>query len=194
MPEERNGHAAAPDFSLSENTILSRHATGGLTRFGFRCRPPRAVRSDRCGFDVRKSGSDPLARTLSGGNLQKFVIGREMLREPAVFVVNQPTWGVDAAASAAIRQAIVDLSARGAAIVVISQDLDELFEISDRIAVLHNGRLSASRPAGETRREEIGLLMGGGRGCACALILSRGRTFALREVLAPIAALAWPWP
>jgi ABC-type uncharacterized transport system ATPase subunit len=112
-------------------------------------------------FDVRKAGADPPARTLSGGNLQKFVVGREMLREPTVFVVNQPTWGVDAAASAAIRQAIVDLSARGAAIVVISQDLDELFEIADRIGVLHDGRLSAVRPASELGREEIGLLMGG---------------------------------
>jgi ABC-type uncharacterized transport system ATPase subunit len=89
------------------------------------------------------------------------VVGREMLREPKVFVVNQPTWGVDAAASAAIRQAIVDLSARGAAIVVISQDLDELFEIADRIAVLHDGRLSASRPVQDFSRAEIGLLMGG---------------------------------
>jgi ABC-type uncharacterized transport system ATPase subunit len=163
VPEERNGHAAAPDFTLSENTILSRNATGGLIQMGFLLRKAARLLSNQIvtTFDVRKAGADPLARTLSGGNLQKFVVGREMLREPAVFVVNQPTWGVDAAASAAIRQAIVDLSARGAAIVVISQDLDELFEIADRIAVLHDGRLSKSRPVRELSREEIGLLMGG---------------------------------
>ena len=84
-------------------------------------------------FDVRKAGPDPAARTLSGGNLQKFVVGREIIREPGLLVVDQPTWGVDAAAAAAIRQAIVDLASRGAAVVVVSQDLDELFEIADRI-------------------------------------------------------------
>jgi simple sugar transport system ATP-binding protein len=166
VPEERNGHAAAPDLSLSENVILSRHATGGLARYGFlrRGAARTLARKIISTFDVRSSGSDPKARTLSGGNLQKFVVGREILREPAVFVVNQPTWGVDAAAAAAIRQAIVDLAARGAAVAVISQDLDELFEISDQIAVIHHGARSPPRPARETSREEIGLLMGGAEG------------------------------
>ena len=111
------------------------------------------------GFDVRKSGPDPAARTLSGGNLQKFVVGREILREPGVLVVNQPTWGVDAAAAAAIRQALLDLAARGTAILVISQDLDELFEISDRICVINGGHLSEGVAARLTTREEVGLLM-----------------------------------
>ncbi|MBL8587471.1 MAG: ABC transporter ATP-binding protein [Methylobacteriaceae bacterium] len=163
VPEERNGHAAAPDFSLSDNVVLSRHATGGLAKGGFvaagaaRAAAMRIIET----FDVRKSGDDPPARTLSGGNLQKFVVGREILREPGVLVVNQPTWGVDAAAAAAIRQAILDLVARGAAALIISQDLDELFEISDRIAVIHDGALSAPLEARSASREEIGLLMGG---------------------------------
>jgi general nucleoside transport system ATP-binding protein len=166
VPEERNGHAAAPDFSLSENVILSRHATGGLSQFGFLRRAAAKTLTEKIikAFDVRTSGNDPIARTLSGGNLQKFVVGREILREPTVFVVNQPTWGVDAAAAAAIRQAIVDLAAHGAAVAVISQDLDELFEISDRIAVIHHGSLSSPRLARDTSREEIGLLMGGAEG------------------------------
>ncbi len=166
VPEERNGHAAAPDLSLSENVILSRHATGGLARYGFLRRAAARTLAKKIisTFDVRASGSDPKARTLSGGNLQKFVVGREILREPSVFVVNQPTWGVDAAAAATIRQAIVDLAARGAAVAVISQDLDELFEISDRIAVIHHGALSPPRLARHTSREEIGLLMGGAEG------------------------------
>ncbi len=166
VPEERNGHAAAPVFSLSDNVVLTRHATGGLARAGFilgrAARGLAAVIETK--FDVRKNGADPLARTLSGGNLQKFVVGREILREPAVLVVNQPTWGVDAAAGATIRQAIVDLAGRGAAVILISQDLDELFEICDRVAVIHAGRLSDARPVGDLTREDVGLLMGGAEG------------------------------
>jgi len=163
VPEERNGHAAAPLMSLSENALLSRHPTAPLTRFGMlRLGPARDLaRRVIESFDVRKAGPDPAAGTLSGGNLQKFVVGREILAEPGILVINQPTWGVDAAAAAHIRQALIDLAARGAAILVISQDLDELFEIAGSIAVLHEGTLSAAVPTGETSREAVGLLMGG---------------------------------
>ncbi|WP_131117077.1 ABC transporter ATP-binding protein [Lichenihabitans psoromatis] len=163
VPEERNGHAAAPVFSLSDNVVLTRHSTGGVSNGGFILGAAARALAIRIGkvFDVRKSGADPMARTLSGGNLQKFVVGREILREPAVLIINQPTWGVDAAAGATIRQAIIDLAGRGAAVIVISQDLDELFEICDRIAVIHAGHLSTLRSAAGTTREEIGLLMGG---------------------------------
>ena len=103
-------------------------------------------------FDVRKGKRRPGGRAaLSGGNLQKFVVGREILREPGVLVVSQPTWGVDAGAAAAIRQALIDLAARGAAVLVISQDLDELFEISDRIAVIHDGQAVGAAPTRERR-------------------------------------------
>ena len=163
VPEERNGHAAAGDFSLTENLILSRHAATGLTTRGLihfdkaRSLAQSVIKA----FDVRKAGPDPAARTLSGGNLQKFVVGREILSEPKVLVINQPTWGVDAAAAATIRQALVDLAARGAAVLLISQDLDELFEICDRIAVMHEGRLSGAQDARAVSREAIGLLMTG---------------------------------
>ncbi len=163
VPEERNGHAAAPALTLSDNVVLTRHATGGVERAGFVLggAARRLAQVIGTSFDVRRNGPDPLARTLSGGNLQKFVVGREILRDPAILVIDQPTWGVDAAASATIRQAVVDLAARGAAVLVISQDLDELFEICDRIAVIHAGRLSPGQPARHTTREAIGLLMGG---------------------------------
>ncbi len=163
VPEERNGHAAAPDFTLSENIVLTAHGAAGMTHAGFIDAGKALDKANEvvAAFDVRKSGADPLARTLSGGNLQKFVVGREILSEPGLFVVNQPTWGVDALASAAIRQALLDLSARGVAVLVISQDLDELFEISHRIAVIHAGRLSEPREARETTREAVGLLMAG---------------------------------
>jgi ABC-type uncharacterized transport system ATPase subunit len=112
-------------------------------------------------FDVRTPGPDVAARALSGGNLQKYVIGREVMQRPEVLVVNQPTWGVDAAAAASIRQALLDLATGGAAVIVISQDLDELMEISDRFAALNEGRLSAPRAASGLSVDEIGLMLGG---------------------------------
>ena len=112
-------------------------------------------------FDVRKGSPDPEASALSGGNLQKFVVGREFDRKPGVLVVCQPTWGVDAGAATTIRQALIDLAREGAAILVISQDLDEILEISDRIAVISKGRLSKPVEAHGITREGIGLLMGG---------------------------------
>jgi general nucleoside transport system ATP-binding protein len=162
-PEERLGHAAAPDMSLTENALLTGLIRERLSRGGFvdwgRARgfAQRIIGA----FDVRTPGPDHVARSLSGGNLQKFVIGREILQKPAVLVVNQPTWGVDAAAAAAIRQALLDLAAGGSAIVVISQDLDELMEIADRFAALNEGRLSAPRPTEGLTVDEIGLMMGG---------------------------------
>jgi simple sugar transport system ATP-binding protein len=93
--------------------------------------------------------------------LQKFVIGREILQDPIVLVVNQPTWGVDASAAAAIRQALLDLAQGGASVIVISQDLDELLEVSDRFCALNEGRLSPARDARALSMEEIGLMLGG---------------------------------
>ena len=105
-------------------------------------------------FDVRKAKRDPEAASLSGGNLQKFIVGREILRNPAVLVVSQPTWGVDAGAAAVIRQALLDLAAAGAAVLVTSQDLDELAEIADRIAVMFHGHLSEPLPTGGRQPRE----------------------------------------
>ena len=100
---------------------------------------------------------------LSGGNLQKFVIGREIIRQPKLLVVDQPTWGVDAGAAQIIRRALVDLARRGSAILVISQDLDELLELTDRLAVIRDGSLTPARPRSAWTREEIGLAMLGVR-------------------------------
>jgi simple sugar transport system ATP-binding protein len=162
-PEERLGHAAAPQMRLSDNALVSGHSANGFVRAGLVDRGKTLGWVDRvtAAFDVRKGVRDPAARALSGGNLQKFVVGREILREPSILVVAQPTWGVDAGAAAAIRQALVDLARRGAAVLVVSQDLDELLEISDRIAVMYRGRLSAARPVAGLTREAIGLSMGG---------------------------------
>jgi simple sugar transport system ATP-binding protein len=163
VPEERLGHAAAPTHRLSENTLISHHSSGEVSRSGFIAleAAKRLARSIVQTFDVRTPEPDPQARKLSGGNLQKFVIGREIIQRPKLLVVDQPTWGVDAGAARLIRQALVDLAGEGSAILVISQDLDELFEIADRLTVIHDGHLSAVRPAAEWSREAIGLEMMG---------------------------------
>ncbi len=162
-PEERMGHAAAPDMSLTENAALTGRKRKDLAKNGFidwnKTRNFAEIIIER--FDVRTPGAGNAARSLSGGNLQKFVIGREILQDPKILIVNQPTWGVDASAAAAIRQALLDLAAKGAGVIVISQDLDELMEISDQFAALNEGRLSKPRPAQGLTVEEIGLMLGG---------------------------------
>jgi general nucleoside transport system ATP-binding protein len=165
VPEERLGHGTAPRMKLSENALLTGHAASSMVKKGFIDKPATLACVDRTtkSFDVRKAKRDPEAVSLSGGNLQKFIVGREILREPGVLVVSQPTWGVDAGAAATIRQALIDLAARGSAVLVISQDLDELAEIADRIAVMFHGRLSPPLAAAEATREKLGLLMGGAR-------------------------------
>ncbi len=163
VPEERLGHGTAPRMRLSENALLTGHAASDMVRHGFidAAATLRTVDLTTETFDVRKAKRDPEAASLSGGNLQKFVVGREILRKPAVLIVNQPTWGVDAGAAAIIRQALIDLASAGAAVLVTSQDLDELVEISDRIAVMFHGHLSEPLPRVHATRERLGLLMGG---------------------------------
>lgn len=162
-PEERLGHAAAPGMNLIENALLTGRRRQRLTRGGIigwgRAEDFAKGIIER--FDVRTPGANAAAQQLSGGNLQKFVIGREIAQAPEVLVVNQPTWGVDAAAAAAIRQALLDLADEGTAVLVISQDLDELMEVADRFSALVAGQLS---PAVETKGltvEKIGLMLGG---------------------------------
>src|ERR1700744_1170100 len=163
VPEERLGHGTAPRMKLSENALLTGHAASGMVKGGFISKLAMLAHVDRTtkSFDVRKAKRDPEGVRLSGGNLQKFVVGREILRDPGILVVSQPTWGVDAGAAAVIRQALVDLAGRGSAVLVISQDLDELTEIADRIAVMFHGKLSPPLEAAQATRERLGLLMGG---------------------------------
>lgn len=165
VPEERAGHASVPAMPLSENALITRKAPEDGTLGAMGVMRFAAIRGlsvkIREAFDVRSAKGDPAASTLSGGNLQKFVVGRELSRNPKVLVVNQPTWGVDAAAASFIRTAIIELAAQGSAVIVISQDLDELLQISDRIAVLSHGHLSDPKDAAHVTLEELGLLMGG---------------------------------
>ncbi|MFT4013052.1 MAG: ABC transporter ATP-binding protein [Paracoccus sp. (in: a-proteobacteria)] len=169
-PEDRLGHAAVPEFSLTENTLLTAGARQGLVRRGMidHAAARRFAQAVIQAFDVRTPGPGTAAGALSGGNLQKFVIGREVLGKPRVLVVNQPTWGVDAGAAAQVRQALLDLARNGAGVIVISQDLDELLELSDRFCALNDGRLSAPRPTEGLTVEEIGLMLGGAHGMEAA--------------------------
>jgi general nucleoside transport system ATP-binding protein len=166
VPEERNGHAAVPTMSLNDNVVLSGHHRLHLLSSIFikaaaaRRYAEKVVKA----FDVRTPGTMASAGSLSGGNLQKFVVGREILQAPGVLVVSQPTWGVDAGAAATIHQALADLARDGAAIVVISQDLDELLAITDRVAVINVGVLSNPLVTAQADVAEIGLLMGGVHG------------------------------
>ena len=166
VPEERNGHAAVADLTLALNGALTARrrmgfVTAGLLSMGRARSYASKVIST---FTVKALGPQSTAGSLSGGNLQKFIMGREIMQEPAAIAVSQPTWGVDAGAAAAIRQALVDLAARGCAILVISQDLDELLELCDSLVVINLGSLSRVMKVGEASIEEIGLLMGGVHG------------------------------
>jgi simple sugar transport system ATP-binding protein len=157
-------------MSLVENALLTGAIRRNLTRNGFidwaatRAFADEIIRT----YDVRTPGNHVAARALSGGNLQKFLIGRELDQTPQVIVINQPTWGVDAAAAAAIRQAILNRAAEGAGVVVISQDLDELLEIADNFAVLNEGRLTRPRTVEGLTIDQIGLMMGGAHGMEVA--------------------------
>lgn len=163
VPEERLGHAAVPGMTLVENVFLTAHHRQALRRFGLISHARSKAFAEKIinAFDVKCQGPSALASSLSGGNLQKFIVGREILQSPRVLVISQPTWGVDAGAAAAIHTAIGELAKQGAAVLLISQDLDELMQTTHRIGALCGGRLSAFYPTADVSVQQVGLLMGG---------------------------------
>jgi simple sugar transport system ATP-binding protein len=162
VPEERLGRGAVPEMTLADNILLTlqtplpvRH---GFVRYGvLAARAADIIRR----FKVKASGPAALARSLSGGNLQKYIVGREVMRDPKVLVVAQPTWGVDVGAAAAIRAELVALRDAGCALLVISEELDELFEISDRMHVIAKGRVSPSIRTADANTALVGQWMSG---------------------------------
>lgn len=160
VPEERLGRGAVPPHALWENALLTGHRSG-LVRKGLidRGRATKFAADVIDRYKVKANGPTASAQSLSGGNLQKYIVGREIQLGPKLFLVSQPTWGVDVGAAAFIRQSIIDLSRSGAAVLVISEELDELFEISDRLIVICQGRISPPLIRTQTNREEVGLLM-----------------------------------
>jgi len=160
IPEQRLGHGAVPELSLLDNVVLTGdalHQRGVLHRD----EALRAAESVIRAFDVRTEGVAARAASLSGGNLQRFIVGRETLAEPRVLVVDQPTWGVDVGAAVAIRNALIGLRSRGCAIVVVSEEIDELYQLCDRLMVIAKGRLSPAVGAHDIGVDELGRWMAG---------------------------------
>jgi ABC-type uncharacterized transport system ATPase subunit len=161
VPEERLGRGAVPSLSLAHNTLLTRTeavgAFGGLRTGRMRWLAADLIRR----FNVKAGGPDAPAKSLSGGNLQKFIVGREISAQPKLLIVSQPTWGVDVGAAAQIRSELLALRDAGCALLVVSEELEELFEISDRLLVMAQGRVSPSVAASEATVEQVGAWMSG---------------------------------
>jgi ABC-type uncharacterized transport system ATPase subunit len=161
-PENRLGHAAIPELTLWENLILTARHTRGILKNDYLISSTSAKSfADEVitTFDVRTSSVNAKASSLSGGNLQKFLIGRELLGQPKVFVVSNPTWGVDAKAQIFIHQMLMKMADEGASIILISQDIDELLSVTDRICAICHGKLSRSFPTEEMTPQLLGALM-----------------------------------
>ena len=163
VPENRLGHSAVPELTLSENILLSQFPNNNFSNHGilnnnFIEDHTKEVINN---FNVVTPGSDVKASSLSGGNLQKFVIGREISSNPKLLIISHPTWGIDAGAEYSIRQSLINLAKNGTSIIVLSQDIDELIEITHRMAVIYNGSLSESFITKEIDITKLGLLMGG---------------------------------
>jgi simple sugar transport system ATP-binding protein len=161
VPEERLGRGAVPLLSLAQNTMLTR--TEAIGRSGWiRTGDVTALASALIArFNVKAGGPAAAAKSLSGGNLQKFLVGREIDANPKLLIVSQPTWGVDDGAAAQIRGELLALRDKGSALLVVSEELDELFEICDRLVVIAKGRVSPSVPTSEASVEMIGEWMSG---------------------------------
>jgi simple sugar transport system ATP-binding protein len=162
VPEERLGRGAVPTLGLAHNLLLTRNealakGTGWIKVGMLQTQAADIIRR----FNVKAGGPDSVARSLSGGNLQKFIVGREIDARPKLLIVSQPTWGVDVGAAAQIRGEILALRDQGCAVLVVSEELDELFELSDRLHVIAKGRLSPSVPIAEATIERVGEWMSG---------------------------------
>ena len=165
VPEERLGRGAVPTLSLAQNLLLTRNDAiaapgffgGWLSLDVLEAQAQRIIER----FGVKANGPGAAARSLSGGNLQKFIVGREIDAQPSLFIVSQPTWGVDVGAAAQIRSAILALRDAGCAVLVVSEEIEELFEVCDRLHVIAHGRLSPSVAAAQTTLEKVGEWMSG---------------------------------
>jgi general nucleoside transport system ATP-binding protein len=151
-----------PGFTLAQNTLLTRSSSGLVKNGWLQPKKAFALAAEIIEkYQVKAGGPHALAGSLSGGNLQKYMMGREISSQPKVLIVAQPTWGVDVGAAAQIRQALIGLRDAGCAVLVVSEELDELFEISDRLQVISQGKLSPSIAVAQASKELIGQWMSG---------------------------------
>ncbi len=172
IPEDRHAVGVVGDLPVWENAVLERYASSAFARFGVIRREVAQAHARTLieRYDVRgtqAAGLETPTRALSGGNMQKLILGRALMGDPtsaaapALIVANQPTWGLDIGAVAYVHQQLLDACAAGSAVLLISEDLDEIFALADRIAVMHHGRLTAARPAARWTLGDIGLAMTG---------------------------------
>jgi general nucleoside transport system ATP-binding protein len=166
VPEERLGRGAVPALSLARNLMLTRKeavTAGGWLRGGWLKGNQLQAQAQRiiARYQVKAGGPQASAMSLSGGNLQKFIMGREIDAKPALLIVSQPTWGVDVGAATQIRSELLRLAGDGCAVLVVSEELDELFEICDRLYVMAKGQLSPSLPRADATVELVGQWMSG---------------------------------
>jgi simple sugar transport system ATP-binding protein len=162
VPEERLGRGAVPDLSLAQNILLSHQGKSTVSMGMIKGAAISRIAANIIErFKVKAAGPHASAGSLSGGNLQKYIVGREVLRDPKLLIVAQPTWGVDVGAAAQIRAELLALRDAGCALLVVSEELDELFEISDRLMVIAKGRLSPAIPRARATVDLIGQWMSG---------------------------------
>ncbi|AYN22837.1 ABC transporter ATP-binding protein [Alcaligenes aquatilis] len=162
VPEERLGRGAVPELSLAQNLLLSHQNPETVKRGFLRFSSIRRLAGGIIKrFRVKTSNEQAAANSLSGGNLQKYIIGREVTRQPRILVIAQPTWGVDVGAAAQIHAELLALRDAGCALLVISEELDELFAIADRLIVISKGRMSPSIPVAQASVDQIGQWMSG---------------------------------
>ena len=163
IPEERIGHATISSFKLSDNFYLTDYINKNSSKFGIVNNQFNKSNAENIikNYDVRIPYENPTASSLSGGNLQKFIVGREISRAPKLLIASQPTWGVDIGAALEIRKQIINIAENGALVILISQDIDEIFMLSDIISVIYDGKLSKQFNKNKISIEQVGLLMGG---------------------------------
>ncbi len=163
VPEDRHAVGSIGDMSVQENLILERYGAADFCAFGFlKSAAIKKNAADKiAGFDVRGAAPETPIRSLSGGNMQKVILARVLARAPRIILANQPTRGLDVGAAAYVQQLLFDARTAGAGIVLISEDLDELLQMSDRIAVIYHGRLTEPIPVEQASMTELGLLMSG---------------------------------
>ena len=163
VPEDRHAVGSIGDMTVKENLILEHYGAPDFCSFGFlRSGAIRRNAAEKIeAFDVRGAGPDTPIRSLSGGNMQKVILARVLAQSPRIILANQPTRGLDVGAAAYVQQQLFDARAAGAGIVLISEDLDELLQMSDRIAVIYHGQVTEPIPAEGASMTELGLLMSG---------------------------------
>lgn len=163
IPDDRNGTGLISEMTLMENTASVTYGEPPFSKNGFLQFKAMAARAKKLvkKFDVRCPNIDIPVQKLSGGNMQKLILARELSGSPRIILANQPTWGLDVGASAYVHTQLIKAAEQGAGIILISEDLDELFQVADQICVMYHGRLSDPEDVDRVDRARLGLIMSG---------------------------------